>query len=401
MTVVLFASQSTVGKEGEIMKKKFISVPVSDKFPPDYTLPAGADPALIREMAVRAMDNELSVPWTPAETYRYRKEGYCTYKEYVFEKDTLYGGIPYSDAGYSLFQFLRFYDPETGVVTLPDKENVNHTIGCMCGESVMWALASVCPEICGEFMSGFMTRYQGLYPVCGWDCDPKLDAYTKYSTVQICRDYGEDFMLECYTKILRGYILCCSANAGNTNNHAVMAVTDAVVERLPNGKINPKLSYVVVQEQRSGTKYGGIATLCDGKMMEFMGKTDTIFTFAHLWEKGFVPLATAEMAGLKPYVPAKVTLEKEEGGSLETLLAGQVVSNYILCTVTLTLTSGRKTVFKETIGISKFDVISGKAWRVPLSDFKPKLEPGSYRAVLEALPATGRRFTLFKGAVTV
>lgn len=384
------------------MKKKTIPVPVEPgAFPPDYTLPAGADPALIRETAVLAMQNELSIPWTPAETFRYHKEGYCSSKEYVFEKDTVYGGVPYSDAGASIFQFLRFYDPETGVLTLPDPENADHTVGHMCGESVMWALASVSPGICGEMMSGFMTRRQGLYPVCGWDCDPEIDTYIKYSTKQICLDHGEAFMYGCYARVLRGFVLCCSAEAGNTSNHAVMAVTDAHVEYLPDGSVNPKQSYVIVQEQRSGTKYGGIATVRNGVMLQYMGKTDTPFTFAHLWEKGFVPLATAEIAGIRPYEPAKVTLEKENGSSLAALLAGQVVSNYILCTVTLTIKSGRKTVFSETAGLFKSDVISCKAWRFPLSDFSPALPAGEYLAEVRATPATGREFVLFRERVTV
>ncbi len=358
---------------------------------PRYALTEASTPAEVREMAARAMHNELMIPWTPNQTLRYHKEGYCSNKEYVFEENCRYVGLPYSDAGGSLIQFLQYLDPKTGCITLPDPDNANRLIGNMCGESVLWALAAVSPAICGGMQSGFMTTHQGLYPVGKWYLDPRIESYLDYSTYNVTRDNGKEVILNSYTKARRGHALCCSAEAGNKSNHALIIVADPHVEYLPNGEINEVSSYIMIQDQRSGTKQGGLElVLDDGKYYQSMGRAEAPITFRELWAKGFVPLATAEMLGKKKPSPARVQWEFREDGTLAGLLAGEVRSNFILCTLRLTLKNeAGDVVYNEFRNFSTPDVVAGNAWKQPLSFFDPRIPKGEYQAALTALPANG------------
>ena len=361
-------------------------------FLPDYALTPGSSPEEVRKTAVRAMRNELFYPWTPYETLRYHKEGYCSSKEYLFEKNALYAGLPYSDAGGSLIQFLQYFDPKTGTIRLTDPENADHLIGNMCGESVIWAVAATCPAVCGGMQSGFMTTHQGFFPAGKWKLDPKIETYLDYSTVSLSRDNGKDVMMQCYAKAKPGYLLCCSAEAGNSHNHAAMILAEPHVEYLPDGSINELQSYLIAQDQRSGKKAGGFEVLRGGRLYQMMGVGEAVYTFRHLWDFGFVTLATAEMLGKKKPSRAEVFIETREDGTLKGFLSGAVKSNFILCTLRLTVKDeNQNEVYRSFHNLATPDIVAGRAWKQELGVFEPKLKKGVYHVVLEALPVNGEK----------
>ena len=222
---------------------------------PDYTLPDGADPALVRETAVKAMRDQLSVRWTPYRNVKYNKEGAISEKDFFFNAGTLYAGLPYTDAGGSLVQFLQYYDFETGVVSV-DAKRVNDLIGNVCGGAVLWGWAAVSHTLRGYFQSGSMTYAQNVIPVGKWTYPEGINTFIEYSTDRIVKDNGEDVMLESYA-LLQPADALTSSGEGSVGHHTMMAVENAKVVRT-DGRIDPDASTVVIQDQRGGGVADGV-----------------------------------------------------------------------------------------------------------------------------------------------
>ena len=301
---------------------------------PDYSLPVGASTHEIRETAVRCMRDQLSVKWTPNQTIRYNKEYTLAEKDFVFEKGKVYAGLPYTSAAGSIIQFLQYYDPETGVLTV-DESQINSLIGNVCGVSVVWGWAAVSTTLSGFFSPGEMTYAQGVVPVGEWTYDPSVTTFHNYHTIRICQENGEDVMYRSYAQVRAGDALD-SCGLTSPGAHTVMAIGDARVVYTENGAVDPDNSCVFFQDQRGGA----FVVEEDGQTVTYSGRTEASMSFRKLYLDGFVPLTIPELTGEKPYEAAEVTFTPGEGEGLASVLGGTLRSNYVLCTVRLSVTDG-------------------------------------------------------------
>ena len=80
------------------------------------------------------------------------------------------------------------------------------------------------------------------------------------------------------------------------------------------------------------------------KLGAVSGKTDFHATFNWLWEKAYIPVTSAELAGLVPYERAWVNFAGA-GVSVEQLMSGVFQSNYPMCLLKVLATDaeGKKT----------------------------------------------------------
>ena len=374
---------------------------------PDYTLPEGADPQLVRETAVRAMRDMLSVRWTPRVSLSYNKEGAVGEKDFHFYAGRLYAGLPYTEAGGSLVQFLQYYDFETGTLTV-EKNRVNDLVGNVCGGAVMWGWAAVSHTLHGLFQSGSMTYAQGVIPVGSWTYPADITTFHQYPTCKIVADNGEDVMMESYA-LLRMADGLTSSGEGSLGAHTVMAAEDAVVVR-KNGKVDPEESYVIIQDQRGGGSDDGYPVEEDGLTVRYSGRTSAKMTFRFLFDNHFVPLTLKEFTGEEPYQPPQVTFAGETG-SVDGILAGTIESNLALCTVKATVTDeGGNEIGTRTINLTINDTRSGQAYAFPMKRFSYRgdklwlyasLTAGQrYRLTVSAIPASGQPVTVLESLIT-
>ena len=371
---------------------------------PDYTLSEGASTDQMRRMAIQAMRDMLSVHWTPAETFTYGKEGTGAGKTFRFVKGKTYAGLPYTDAGTHLFQFLEYYDFETGVLNL-DFSKVNSLVGNVCGGAVIYGWSSVCPGITGEFQSGAMTRAQGIVPVGPYTYDESITSFhpAGHQTVDICRQNGEKVMFESYAAVKFGDGIT-SSGENSLGRHTLMCIENARVERDAAGNILPDKSFLVVQDQRMG----GFEVKEGEETVSYMGRLSAEISFTELFHDSFLPITPREFAEGTPYKNAEVTFTPSEGANeIEKFLSGTLESNYVLAVVKCTLTAADGSVVDEKIDCQHIpDIISGEAFCYHLEKsgfakphstdtlFSSKLEKGkTYTLTLTARPVTGKLFT--------
>ena len=88
---------------------------------PNFVLHEGATADEMRQMAIKAMREAMCVNWYPAEAarYEYTSPNNGETIEFNMDPEETYAGIPYSSSYTGLFQFLEYYDFETGMVSVP------------------------------------------------------------------------------------------------------------------------------------------------------------------------------------------------------------------------------------------------------------------------------------------
>ena len=369
---------------------------------PDYTLPDGADTALVRETAVRAMRDMISTRWTPSQDLKYNKDGAVSEKDFHFYKGRLYAGLPYTEAGGSLIQFLQYYDFETGVVTV-DPAHVNNLIGNVCGGAVMWGWAAVSHTLHGYFQSGYMTYAQGVIPVGSWTYPENVETFHDYHTKRIVEENGEDVMMASYAQMKMADGLTSSGDS-SLGRHTMMAVADAKVV-YNNGRIDPDASTVLIQDQRGGGEDDGIPTEEGGVTVRYSGRTEASVTFRWLFDNHFVPLTVKELTGEEPYQAPRIEFAGD-ASSIASLLQSTVRSNLALCTVRMRVTEeGGKEVGGKFVNLTIRDTESGDAYDFPLNRFSLRkgdtlwcdtsLKAGkNYHLTLSAVSAAGSETAL-------
>ncbi len=306
-----------------------VSKPMAER--PNYALEAGATPQQMRETAIRAQHDELSVLWFTDENITYGKTGAGEGKTFLYTPYETYGGLPYTNGTVGLFHWLEYYDFETGrMVGLPKGESLNSTLGNSCAASVMWGWSSCVNSITWTTTMSLNVAH-GAIRVGPYTYDDSITDFTKYPTADICNANGEQVMYESYAAMHAGDALVTCGNA--KSGHARMAISEPVVVR-KDGKIDGAESYVYIQEQTSGifqTSSDYIKTE-DGERHHYIGRTSVKVTFAKLFASYYLPHTCAEFLGLKPYDLPGVTLS-EEVTDLESLQSATVKSVYKLCVI--------------------------------------------------------------------
>lgn len=356
---------------------------------PDYTFETDPTPDELRQMAVKAMQDTLSIQWHTEKEIRYRKNGPVNKKEFVHAPGNTYAGLLYSSASTGLFQFFEYYNTETGCLEYPGTaDELKMELGNSCADALLWSWSTVCNSIKGGFYPVLMVPNNGYIPVGDYTYRQTIQSYNEMPSYAIIENNGNDVILESYAKMLPA-----DALLSTTDNHAKMVIEAPVVVRNSDGTIDPENSYVMIQDQRAGGS-SFYTEEVNGHTLNYSGKLRDKTSFATLLEKNYIPVTTAEFLGLKPYEKATVTSNKK-CINMADLSELTVEANYPIAVVNLLEIDkkGNKTVLvRQMFG-------AGNMYGVPrtfsLSEFKnlDALSPASGSTIkVEVVVSTGERF---------
>ena len=295
-----------------------------------YTFENDPTPDELRQTAVQAMRDLLSIQWSTDEVIAYYKTGPVSKKRFEHKPGETYAGTLYSNASTGIFQFMEYYDQQTGKFDYPEPAYLlKEALGNSCADSMLWGWSSVCNSIQGGFYPVMMVYKNGYLPVGDYTYNFEINTFNQQPSNQIIELNGEDKIVECYMQVQPADSL-----VSNTDNHAMMVLEPAHVKKNKDGSINLEKSYILIQDQRGGDGNGFYDQTVDGNVIHYSGRTSYKFTFAKLLEKNYIPVTTAEFAGTKPY--EKATLTASNCADLDALKAATVTSNYPLAVIRVT-----------------------------------------------------------------
>lgn len=361
---------------------------------PVYTFDGTPTTDDLRDTAVRAMRDLLSIEWTPAETISYFNTAGRD-KQFDYKPETTYGGLLYTGASSGLFHFLEFYDMETGVLTYPGTgDELRKNIGSGCADSLLWSWATISNSFnCGYYPS-MMVYKNGFLPVGDYTYDFKLQSYYNLPTKAIIENNGVNKILECYAKVLPADALISSSV-----DHAMMVIEAPTVIRTSDGTIDTEQSFVYIQDQRGGTSKGFLEEEVDGHTVYYNSARRLKMTFKELYEKNYIPVTIAELTGEKPYEKATVTVQGMEDGCkrLSDAQSAIIESNYPIAVIKLTVTDndGNQQVLDRILIHSA--AMEGPAKNYDLSDWDALtyLDTSLYKkAKIEVVVSTGEIFII-------
>lgn len=363
---------------------------------PDYTFDKEPSTMLLRLTAVRAARDLLSINWSISEGISYNKTGPVSNKLFMHAADTTYAGVIYSNASTGLFQFMEYYDQETGRLKFPGSANqLKETLGASCADAMIWGLNTVCTSLYGAYYPSTMVIKNGYYPLGSITYDETLENFSFLPTDKIMEQNGVDAFIEAYTLVQPADIL-----VSTPDNHGMMAIERAKVVKKEDGTVDTAASYIMIQDQRGGQGQGFYEQTIDGELIQFSGRTSYKFTFDKLLEKAYMPVTTAEFMGTKDYEPASVTSDKVPA-SFEELLQTTVTCNYPIAVINVTLVYPDNTTYLIQKKLYGGAGDSGVPRSVLLSElavlekgeFLDKLKDEcTYTLIIEVVASNGERF---------
>ena len=341
------------------MSDKFVPQPMER---PDYTFYHTPTIDEMRQRAIKAMKDLLSVQWTTHKKIAHSETGAVSGKRFIYEPGITHAGLPYTNGGKGLFQFMEFYENETGRLQFyGTPEEFNDQIGCTCAGGVMWGLSSVCHTLNGRFINFCMTPKFGCYPVGDYYIDPAIENFRDHQTSLIIQENTVPKIIQAYTKIQPA-----DAVTSSDRDHTMMCIDYPVVEYNDNGEIDIEKSYVMIQDQRGGQKYGFYDLRVGDDLLHFSGRTEFKYTFKMLLDEFYIPVTPAEFLGTVPYERAKVEYHGNTN-TKEDLIKGNVTSNYPMAIIKLILTkhNGHKVMIHRYM-FDRIDPYSGLARLYPM-----------------------------------
>jgi hypothetical protein len=355
---------------------------------PDYTFSSEPTTDELRQMAVKAMRDILSIQWHTEKEIRYRKNGPVNKKEFVHEPGNIYAGLLYSSASTGLFQFFEYYNTKTGCLEYPGTaDELKMELGNSCADALLWSWSTVCNSIKGGFYPVLMVPNNGYIAVGDYAYRQTIQSYNEMPSYAIIENNGNDVIMEAYSKMLPA-----DALLSTSDNHAKMVIEAPVIVRKSDGTIDPENSYVMIQDQRAGGATFYVETV-NGHTLNYSGKLSEKTTFATLLEKNYIPVTTAEFLGLKPYEKAVVTASKT-CSTLTDLKELTIEANYPLAVINILEVKGKNhTVLKRQMfgagnmhGVPRTFSLSGIAGLDTLS-------PAAGSTIkVEVVVSTGERF---------
>ena len=354
------------------------------------------DPSImeLRFQAVKAFKDLLSVRWSTATPIKYNKTGPVSEKTFQHAADVTYAGTIYSNANTGLFQFLEFYNFETGRIVYPGEvDEMKETIGASCADAMIWGLTTVCNSITGPYFPATMVYKNGYIPVGDYTYDFEMQSYTLYPTYKIVEDNGKAVIVDAYTKVRPGDMF-----VSTPDNHGMMAIDIPTVIYKEDGTIDLEKSYVNIQDQRGGRGAGFYEENEGGEIIQYSGRTKAKFTFKQLLDKSYLPVTTREFLGLDPYEVGTASISNTACSSIADLLGATVSSNYPLAVVNIIAADefGNKTVIGRQLfgGGGKEGVpreFALKDMECLTSFTESEYNTPSYTIQVEVVPSTGQR----------
>lgn len=366
---------------------------------PDYSLPDNPTEQQLRETAVRAMRDMLTIQFSVPKNFMYNKQGAVSHKDYIYNENVVYAGMPYADGQVNIFVWHEFYDSETGRLRMDgDGQWLNSTLGNTCAGSLMWGWSTVSHTLTGSYINYNMTITNGVLPVGPYTYDPVINSFHDIQTSDICQDNGMATMFESYAMVKMA-----DAVTSSTVDHTMMAIEDATVVRNADGSIDPNASYIIIQDQAAGdsksSKFNEVVE--DGITVHYTGRTNFKWTFLALFNSNYIPVTTKEFAGEEPYAKPEVKMDVT-ASDFESMYGGTITSIYPMSMIKI---MAKKSTGRETelfhYYVNRMDVGSGLARTYKISGVRldidaevEKLVAGDYTITLEVTDSTGAVFNL-------
>lgn len=357
---------------------------------PDYSFDHEPTTDELRQMAVQAMYDMLTIEWCTPAFLMYNKTGAASGKTYTHAPGVTYAGLPYTNGDSAIWNWYDYYDQETGVLNFPgDGYALNDTLGNTCTGSIMWGWSVVCDSLDGNYNNYEMTKMHGCIPLGDIQYPDWVDTFADYSTALIIDENGEDVILEAYA-------LCLPADgvASYPQDHGMMIIEPAHVVRNEDGSINAEESYLIIQDQRGGAGDAAYTHEVNGEKHYFSGRTYAKFTFQKLLDQDYIPCSTAEFLGLKPYTAREVkftTVSGAECQSINDMMSGTLESNYPMCILRTVLVDAEGNETQLAVKyLDKRDVRKGTARKYSMGNYSDVLDS----KVLEENLTPGQTYTL-------
>ena len=362
---------------------------------PVYTFDHEPTTDELRQTAVQAMRDMLSIQWSTPTYFAYQKTGAVSGKKFSHVPGYTYCGLPYTNGDSAIYSWFEFYDQETGMLYFDgDGMELNQVLGNTCTGSIMWGWATVCDGLTGIYDNFHMTPMWGCLPVGNYKTQYGIDIFAQYSTAQIIDDNGAEVMLECYAQMLPA-----DAVASYPQDHGMMIIEAPVVVRNDDGSINAAESYVMIQDQRAGTGQLFYEVEENGEMHYYSGRTSYKYTFERLLNEDYIPVTAAEFVGTDPYKVPTVEHKPntEQVTTLDELLSGTLECNFPMVIIKLMATDeAGNDIMVHRIFLDKMDNRDGLCRKYNVNDIKYELQNTNYNDLLE----TGKTYT-FRFDITV
>ena len=285
-----------------------------------------------RQRVVDEMYEMANIVWTVTEPLTLGADCGCC-GDVTFMPGWEMKGVPYNHKNGSL-QRMEYYLEEGNV--MPDwvyesdaYDGWDNYIGNDCSTAFQQAIAVVCND-CELMRSRDQfpeLGYGTSYAVGGWDYSLLQPEKLGPVTVEVVKANGEDFMLECYAQLRLGDGIGSIVSGGG---HCRMAMSDPVVMRGEDGKIDPNKSYIYEAEQVASFTW-----VEDSKY--YSSWRQKAITFQQMLEVGMLPLTWAELNTDEPMVTPEATVENGVDGKFG-LITGTVTCNVNLDAVIVEVT---------------------------------------------------------------
>lgn len=229
---------------------------------PDYTFESTPDTTQLRETAVKAMYDILTIQWYIENDIEYIHNP--NKRAIAFEKNKTYAGVLYTKASTGLFQFFEYYNQDTGCLEYyKSADDLKLELGSACADTVLWAWSTVCNSISGGFYPVMMVPSNGFIPVGDYTIPEFIDSFHEMPSYAIIENTPEQVIYDAYAKSLPA-----DALVSNKGDHAMMVVSKPTVVYISDDKIDPEASFLLIQDQRTGNREGTF----NGETLPMMGR---------------------------------------------------------------------------------------------------------------------------------
>lgn len=360
---------------------------------PDYTFEGTPTTEELRNTAVNAMRDLLTIQWTPAYNISYYNTAGRD-KQFDYIAGTPYGGLLYSGAGSGLFQFFEYYNSETGLLNYPGTgDELQKAIGSGCTDALLWSWGTVANSFSSGYYPSVLVQKNGYLPVGNYTYDKDIKSFYMLTTKNIIEKNSDAVILNAYTKVLPADTLISSSA-----DHTMMAIEPPVVVYDANGAIDKAKSYILIQDQRGGRTSKEFYEVKDGNTtIYFNSATALKMTFETLLKKEYIPVTIAEFTGEKPYEKAEVTTQGKACEALKDLQNVMIESNYPIALISAVLVD--KNENETELDKLLFHGANGdgppKTYNLSQWETLHTLETSGYKTIrIEVVVSTGERFTV-------
>lgn len=299
-----------------------------------------------RQKVVDNMDAMARTTWRPRNDMVHT----CTCQLGIcfgtFKADYTYFGPPYNHKASSLYRMQYCVDEEgylkPFVEFAGENDGYDMYIGSDCSSATLQAFLTVGAEVWftqTQNENPYWDEY-GTYKIGPYETQVGQDKYNNGRETKRIRDYnGEEVMYESYALVRMGDgVVYWHDGAG----HSRVCVSDAVVVRDENGKINPDYSYIEMTEQ-------GVETIDDDAKTYTSWRYHWKYTFANLYKGYYVPFTIKEFL-TGEFEEIDLQYVNGSSDSRWSLTAGTITCNYSIDSVSMKLTdSDGKVVFDHRL----------------------------------------------------